>query len=91
MKVNRLLLKCRYPTRSSLPSPPLSLNGSNVNLNSHGDEVIDGSEALIQGLAASAAEGQLCHTRVSSLIVQHKPQFDEMVKTFYSSYHKWSQ
>jgi hypothetical protein len=46
---------------------------------------------LTQWLATStsAAEDQLYHTQVSSLIVQHKPQFDEMVDTFYSSYHKW--
>jgi hypothetical protein len=87
---NRLLLKCRYAKPSSIPSPPLSLNGSTINLKSHGNEVIDDTEALVQGLTGVATEDQSSCRRVSSLIEMHKKQFDVMVETFYDFYHKWA-
>ncbi|PMD16097.1 hypothetical protein NA56DRAFT_753439 [Hyaloscypha hepaticicola] len=88
-RCERLLLKCRYAKPSSIPSPPPSLNGSTINLKSHGNEVIDDTEALVQGLTGVATEDQSSCRRVSSLIEMHKQQFDVMVETFYDFYHKW--
>jgi hypothetical protein len=86
---NRLLLKCGYAKYSRIPSPLPSLNGSTITLKSHCSEVIDHTEALVQGLSGVAIEDRSSCRRVSSLIEMHKQQFDVMVETFYDSYHKW--
>lgn len=86
---NRLLLKCHYAKASSIPNPPPSLNGSTITLKSHCDEVIDNTEALVQGLTGAATEDRSYCRRVSSLIETHKQQFDVMIETFCDFYHKW--
>lgn len=53
------------------------------------DELIDEEQGLIQALAAAANENGSHHGRLSNLIEKHKRRFEELVETFFQSYHKW--
>ncbi|KAE9371718.1 hypothetical protein N431DRAFT_484197 [Stipitochalara longipes BDJ] len=88
-RCGRLLLKCHYPKPANPPSPPLSSTGSYGTLDSNGDEVINDTDALIQGLASAASQSQAYHGQLFNLLHKHEQNFDEMVELFFSSYHKW--
>jgi Fungal specific transcription factor domain/Fungal Zn(2)-Cys(6) binuclear cluster domain len=88
-KSDRLLLRCRYPTSPSSVSPSESSNGSNGALTSCDHEVVQNNGPLIQGLTSTTGESQSHPGRVSSLIEDHKQQFEEMVEIFFNTCHKW--
>jgi hypothetical protein len=85
----RLLLRCRYPTIPSYPSPPQSSGDSNGSLTSRDHGVAEDNGPLIQGLTSAASEVQSYHGRVFNLIKKHKRQFEEMIESYFNTCPKW--